>query len=218
MLQFFKKAAKDRYFYFGALICYSVFVLSVKMHERYAFPAVLLLLGAYAVSKKRCILHIYGLISALLFVNTSHVLFYYKPETYYSTNFHNITIIFGILSLIVLLLWWVITLKKHKEPNTIDYKTEFPVARNYSITKKDIFTMVIITAIYSAVALFNLGDTKAPQSYAVINQEETIDLGKENDIYDLKLYNGFYELSENRQLSFSFLDENIIVLYSVLWR
>ena len=41
---FFYKKEENRYFITAAFICFSIFTLSVKMHERYAFPVMVLLL------------------------------------------------------------------------------------------------------------------------------------------------------------------------------
>lgn len=216
MLQFFRRKSSDRYFYFGALICFSVFVLSVKMHERYAFPAVLLILGAFAVSGKKSLLYIYSLVSSLLFANSAHVLFYYKPESYYASSFHNLTIVFGVISLAIFVLWWAITFKNDFSEKVTTIIGNDDTKRNYKVTRFDVVAISIITVIYSAIAFFNLGDTRAPETYTVIDttDEIVIDLGKENDIYQLRLYNGFYELSDNRTISIAFSSETGENVYS----
>jgi len=207
---FFKRKSEDKFFYLGALVCFSVFVLSVKMHERYAFPSVLLLLCAYAVSKKKQIMHIYGLVSSILFVNIAHVLFYYKPETYYSSGFHDFTIIFGILSVIILITWWSYTLKKDQSITYFPARQTFAITgSNFRMTKKDILIISIVTVIYSIIAIYNLGNIKAPQSYTLLNTDEeiSIDLGKETNIREIKVYNGFYEISENRTFNIVLVNE-----------
>ena len=52
ILNFKSKENKSKYYFEGALIVTAVFTLSVRMHERYVYPAVALLLLVYAVRPK----------------------------------------------------------------------------------------------------------------------------------------------------------------------
>lgn len=110
--RFFKSKLNDKYFYLSSIICYSVFILSIKMHERYAFPTILFILSAFLISKEKFALRLYGILSALLFFNTAHVLFYFKEATYTTIGYRIYSIIFGILSVLTLVIWWWYTLKK----------------------------------------------------------------------------------------------------------
>ncbi len=60
--------------YLGALLFILLYVFGVKMHERYVFPAIFLLAGAWIIRRDRRILYLLALLSATLFVNEGIVL------------------------------------------------------------------------------------------------------------------------------------------------
>ena len=60
--------------YLGALLFILLYVFGVKMHERYIFPAIFLLAGAWVAQKDRRILYLLALFSATLFINEGIVL------------------------------------------------------------------------------------------------------------------------------------------------
>ena len=60
--------------YFGALLFILLYVFGIKMHERYIFPALFLLLLAWGKTGDRRILYLLGLFSVTVFVNEGIVL------------------------------------------------------------------------------------------------------------------------------------------------
>ena len=60
------------------------------------------------------------------------------------------------------------------------------------MTKRDVITVCVISALYTAVAFTGLGDTQAPESFAKIEagQQYTIDLGEEKSISAIRYYHG----------------------------
>ena len=76
----------SRYYFIGAAIIFCMFVLSTKMHERYLFPGLILLLIAY-VSRPTCghLFWLYLILTVAQTYNTAYVLFYYDGGTYYET-------------------------------------------------------------------------------------------------------------------------------------
>lgn len=66
----------------AALFTASVFVFSVRMHERYLYPAVVLLLFACLFLPSKRLFLCYSGFSLLHFYNTAHVLFFYDPSNY----------------------------------------------------------------------------------------------------------------------------------------
>ncbi|MBO5060684.1 MAG: glycosyltransferase family 39 protein [Clostridia bacterium] len=213
---FFSKKSENKYFYTAAFICFSTFMLSAKMHERYAFPALPLMLCACCMSLKKREFGLYIGISAVQLLNMVHVLFYYSPETFYNSGFVPISLVISWLSVILLLLFWIYS---KKEYCTKVSKTPIPPERSEalpSVTKRDMAAAVIITLIYSAVALYNLGDTSAPQTYETLEADTpiTVNLGENTEISEIKIYLGALELSANRRLDLSLIDENGSVTYS----
>lgn len=76
------KESESKYYMTGALIVTAMFMLSVRMHERYMYPALALLLAGAVVKRNKKFLIAYGVLSFVHFLNVYHVLIYYNPETY----------------------------------------------------------------------------------------------------------------------------------------
>lgn len=98
---YFTRRTENRIFLLSALICILIFTFSVKMHERYAYPAIALLLCSYAVSKQKKELLIFIGITAVQVINTAHVLFCYTPQTYHTSGFSAHAVWFAWLSVAV---------------------------------------------------------------------------------------------------------------------
>jgi Gpi18-like mannosyltransferase len=71
---------KNNYFLLASIFLFTVFTFSVRMHERYLFPIVILLLFAYIYSKSEELLIFYLLISIIHFLNVATI--------YYNPNYH----------------------------------------------------------------------------------------------------------------------------------
>ena len=205
---FFSKKTENRYFYTAAFICFSIFVLSVRMHERYAFPAIVLMLCAFCISLKTQEFFIYLGISALQFINMVHVLFYYNPETFYSSGFNNIGILLGWITVVLLIFFWYYSFKNKEKQIIREHENSFTGSRK--IVRNDLIFMTAITVIYAAVAFYNLGDRIAPQTHLDITSSNsvTIDLENNENISQVMIYLGPTELSEENTLGIKITDEN----------
>ncbi len=80
------KESESKYYLSGAFIVTSVFMLSVRMHERYMYPALALLLVVCAVKRNSKYVIAFAALSFIHFLNAYHVLFHYDPENYNSAN------------------------------------------------------------------------------------------------------------------------------------
>ncbi len=76
------KEDSGKYPFLAALLILTVFVFSVRMHERYMFPGLLLLLFAYVYRPSKYTFLCYGGFSVMHFYNTAYVLFFYDPYHY----------------------------------------------------------------------------------------------------------------------------------------
>ncbi len=76
------KEKESKYYLAGAFIITSVFMLAVRMHERYMYPALALLLIVCAVKRNYKYIFAYAFLSFVQFLNAYHVLFYYDAKTY----------------------------------------------------------------------------------------------------------------------------------------
>lgn len=111
---FFNKNGKRNIFYISAFICLSVFMLSVKMHDRYAYPAIPLMLCAYALTCEKSEMYLFGGISFFQFVNAAHVLFYYDAETYGTSHFAQTACITAVFAVIFYISAVILTFKRRK--------------------------------------------------------------------------------------------------------
>ncbi len=76
----------EKYPFLGAFLLVTIFVFSVRMHERYLYPALLLLLFAYVYKPAKLTFFCYGGLSLMHFYNTAQVLFFYDPANYDRKN------------------------------------------------------------------------------------------------------------------------------------
>ncbi|MDD6736428.1 MAG: glycosyltransferase 87 family protein, partial [Clostridiales bacterium] len=111
---YFVKKRRNRCFFVSAFICFATFMLSVKMHDRYAYPAMPLMLCAYALSKSKKDAALYLGISVLQFMNAAHVLFYYDPATYFSTSYSQIAIIISIAAVLFFAAMCLLIIKQER--------------------------------------------------------------------------------------------------------
>lgn len=82
-LIYFKSKREDsRIFITGAFINVFMFLFAVRMHERYMYPAMALLLLAFLYRPNGKLFGVYTLFTAAHFYNVAHVLFYYDPANY----------------------------------------------------------------------------------------------------------------------------------------
>jgi dolichyl-phosphate-mannose-protein mannosyltransferase len=222
---FFKGKSKERYYIIAALLCFGVYMTSVKMHERYAFGAVIMLLFALIEKPSSRKFNIYTLVSLSQFFNMAWILFVYSKDI----NYYFRSPVVAVASIINIAIFaffvWIIQkeciegkeLKKnvYKTAETHDKTVDTKNVRlavtssKVKITGKDIIIMVVITAVYAGIALYNLGNSYAPQTETVISDNAvTVDLGEEKNVFKTQFYLGARELSEERPLVFTFLDDN----------
>lgn len=72
----------SRYFCLGAFIILTMFLFSVRMHERYMYPGLALLLFCCLYKPAGSLWKCYAGFAALHFYNTANVLYHYDPQNY----------------------------------------------------------------------------------------------------------------------------------------
>ena len=190
----------------GGVMLLLLFAFGIRMHERYIFPALILLTLAYVKNKDWRILLIMALISGVMLINCGIIL---DNSIRFGRNMGHLNadtqIVNQAISLInvgtalfALFVMRDLTVKA-SEPKTL-------TCRNYNgkrpresfqhaqeallrpsdtrlhMTLRDYLIMLGVTALYAVLALVNLGSVKAPQTYyASKNAEDEIifDLGEE---------------------------------------
>lgn len=171
------KRRKDGLFLAGAFLIAGVFAVGPRMHERYLFPAIPLLLAAYYEHKDRRLLYVFGAFSITQFVNMLHVL----AQSHIPAN----DIALRLLSLVNVLgfIWlclisYQILVKgqaqpvkadeeaaKVKQPGELALGRLFEKRTPLKVTRKDVLLLVALTVVYAIIALVNLGQISNPETY-----------------------------------------------------
>lgn len=215
-IHFRAKNNPSKYYFTGAFIVTSVFLLSVRMHERYIFPALALLLLAYAAYPGKKLIISYIALAALSFLNIGHVEFVYDLHHFNAKEPVTLWIAFGMLVFFGYLIYVALTeyhgyaggagfskassggvpskknqAKQRKKETETSVIT--PSAAVIKMTKADLIILGIIVAAYAVVAFVRLGYMHAPQtSYSVVQSGEVVlDLGETKNIGKLWNYLGY---------------------------
>ena len=108
---FFKSKGKEKYYTSMALLISLVFTFSVRMHERYLFPVMALIMFAYIVSSKKYLLLAYISFSLCCLINEAHVL-YLNIRYYENPSAEPIIYVTAILLIVTLLYYMFLLLKE----------------------------------------------------------------------------------------------------------
>ena len=193
--------------YLGALLYILLYVFGVKMHERYLFPALLLLAAAWIALGDKRIMIVFTLFTMTLFINEGIVLDnsirlgssmgHLNRDTIYLAYTISFVNIFGSIYAVYL----GIELLQERKPYVME--PIFPVKkiegtlrdpkvwkpdRSLHWSRKDTLILSTVTIIFSLVSLLTLGSTKAPQTEWIASSDEeqiTFDLGKEQKQFSI---------------------------------
>lgn len=210
-----KRENPSKYFILGAMISIGFFTFSVRVHERYMFPAFILLLLAYLYQPRKQYFILYVLLTVTQSANIWHAFKFYTPEDFDWEAWypqmvaiaHMLVVIYATVHLIRDFI--IHPLKNPTDPEIEEKDFVIPsrMANDYwaprasekktSFTKYDWISILAITIIYGAIALFNLGDKDAPMTYWESQaQGDCITLNVSNKTANLTkmwYYNGRYE-------------------------
>lgn len=198
----------SRYFLCAAFLMASVFLLSVRMHERYLFPTLLFLLSAYAYKPVGDLLYCYAGFSAVFLYNTCFVLYLYEPANY---NRKAPVIVFASALMLLCAAFLYRTLLQYEQLAPYPAlklsghmkKTEERSGRKKesgsrwapassaalpAFTTADWIIMLAITLIYAVFALYDLGDRHAPESYYCLSRGDTLTFSFDEDVACDRMY------------------------------
>jgi len=197
VLFFFLRKRRDRYYLTGAFLIVSTFLFSVRMHERYMYPAMLLLLFAFLHNKENSYFLHFVTLSLCHFCNVFYVLKYYDPANYdrYSLPIISIsflTVLSGLLFFYTLLasargisVDYPLTIDKGKLRKAIKewYQPSRPIAsrKGLPFNKWDFIIMISISVFYGMIAFINLGITKAPMTECSFPNNTYLELHADED-------------------------------------
>ena len=236
---FFKSKSKAKYYFTGAFLSLATYMFSVKMHDRYAFPTMVLLLMAFVETRDLKGIALYIINSAAQFFNVAWILFIY--ETDINKYFRSPVVTAASIVNIVIFAFMIYmaqtqyigdsfqtvepeevklgkktklttnTVKKNNAVTDIKPKSKYKFTltdKLPKITKIDLIIMAAIMVVYGAVALYDLGDMKAPETQTNVRVGVTADLGADMQIDKIKFFNGANHLEKNRNLQLTFRNEN----------
>lgn len=202
---YFKDDERTRIFSSAAFLGFAVYMLTVKMHERYAFCTIAVMLLALCQNESRKSFASYIFLTLSQTVNISWIYYVYEKDSslYYRSAFINIA---SAVNLIILAYILVLFLKdadsKAFMPKIKAYeKTE--QKPNAKLTRADAAAIIAITAVYSVVALYSLGDRKSPETQYVLNPGSQINISfdKEYTLSEICLFNGNVPIDEKNKLT-----------------
>ena len=217
---------KSRYFLSMAVIIANMFMFSVRMHERYLFPIIVLLLAAFLVKPTKELFFTYVAFSVVHFLNVGHVLWAYIEQDGNTGPNGGLVGVTSLLSLLVFAYLFVAvfsksTLEDLQErkgrvkrgvPNYTQKKQEqkekkkwtdyvlhiHPTKKMPRFSKWDWIVLLGIIAVYSAFAFYDLGDMGAPETEWVATKEnKTITLDL-GENRDIGMIYTFLGVKENR--------------------
>ena len=196
--------------YAMAIALIGVYVLGVKVHERYLFPALILLLMSYVTSRDRRVLGLFTAFSVSTFVNTAIVLdnsiLFGAAQGHLNADTQGLNLLLCAVNLFLCLYagWIGITgLRASKTqtaapvqpkgaPESYAKMLLEPVDCRLHMTLRDWLIVSITTVAYAVLAFSNLGSTVAPQTAWVSTSadEEVVFELDEPTTFSLMYYGG----------------------------
>ena len=192
---FLQLLSKDgrKVFLTGAVLIVLVCTFGPMMHERYIYPAVILLLLAYADCRDRRLLWSALVLTATLFMNEALVLQGGMTELNYghldnAEDWLNVSLSLVNVLNALFLAWTALDIcRPLGRLYPLPRPRKRPAAKpekgyKLNLRRLDVLLMAAVTAVYAVAAFVNLGDTQAPQTEWVSTtpgEEVTFDLGQE---------------------------------------
>lgn len=195
----------------GAVLYIILYVLGVKMHERYLFPALLLLGMAFVLHRDKRILSLLAVLTCTVFVNEGIVLDNSlrlgSSMGHLNNDTKALAMVVSLVNVLCALLsvWTAhrVCVEKKTEQLAKESRPLLPLQRFAHAPQDacsfradaslhwrpiDWVLMLVVTAVYSVVCLCNLGSTKAPQNpwtSTAYNEAVVIDLGQSYEDFSM---------------------------------
>lgn len=214
------KEDKSKYFLSMAALVSVMFLFSVRMHERYLFPVIVLVLAGFIRKPTKELFYAFIGFTVVQFLNVSHVYYYFVefettgPEGYIMGATAAATIfMFGYLLYGVFRKGEVVyeanidtgKASRKKTRDRVSAKTAAKEKYQFSITpsyvmgkmgRKDLIVLFAIMFVYSCFALYDLGNMSAPETgweSAQTGSQIVLDFGQPKTFSNLYAFPGSYE-------------------------
>lgn len=193
---FFRSKDKNIYFKLGAFIITAVFTFAAKMHERYCYPAMILLIGIFITTLDKRFLKAYIAMSVSQFICAACVLYMDIANNSTAMPDGALPYILCTANIGIFVYLFKIIIKN---PNADTQKTKkftFALessAKNKKLKKADFIIMAAVTLVYSVFAFLNLGDIHAAQTHCFIPMGTTVTFDFDESVSNVKWYNGYLE-------------------------
>jgi Gpi18-like mannosyltransferase/predicted membrane-bound dolichyl-phosphate-mannose-protein mannosyltransferase len=210
VLYFKSKTDETKLYWIAFFFMTAVFMVTVKMHERYLFYALVFGLMSFIHLKDRRILYIFFSLSLTHFINTDEILAYNLVKQFNPNQYGAILVYTSLANTIIFIYmikvgWDILVrgklIRSHAESLKIDsnrigapaMRLTREVEPEIKLKKLDYRLIAILTLVYALFALINLGSFKAPESYwQPANAGESLyaHLGSTQDIKKVNSFGG----------------------------
>ncbi|MBQ6928965.1 MAG: glycosyltransferase family 39 protein [Oscillospiraceae bacterium] len=180
---FFSHKNYDGFFAAGCVIISLIFALCTMMHERYLWPAAVLCVFAYIASGKKQYLCFGALFGCLCYINSSWVMAMYYQTFDLSTAAERAV---SLVCVAVTAAFAGFALYLAAKEKTISMKTLKSLLKPHILVG-------IVTVLYTFVALWNLGSTRAPQTYFIATDSDymfTVEFDSPVNLGSIYTYSG----------------------------
>ena len=195
------KNEESKYYFLSGVMMTLVFFFSVRMHERYIYPAAVFLFLAFITQIKKEILILYAAVSSVAFLNVAYILFVYDSGNF--DRYEPVPIFISILLLcsVIYMLYVILcrydsveTVKEKQE--TVSEKTKIrPSSVLAKMEKNDYIALAVIMVVYGIIAFVRLGNMYAPETgYSLVQKGAvTIDLGQDTTVSTIWNFQSYHE-------------------------
>lgn len=199
------KKTEGKYYYLGGFIITCVFTFSVRMHERYIFPAMAFLILAFAARPKKELFYLYEAAAFVGFLNVAHVLFLANAQNESQSSLVRYVISYLMLLVFVYMVYIAVRFfnkpaRTEEEEEALGKQAEIfaayfaseekrekewirPSAPKVKMTRTDYILMGIITGVYAVIAFINLGGMTVPETEYSFESQGAVALDFGQDVY-----------------------------------
>lgn len=172
---YIKSKDEHKILFIALITIASVFMFSVKMHERYMVTSMVIFALAYILSNEKKVLYLFIAFTITNTFNLGYPLILAHKGIYHIDPRDFMLRAFSLANLFIYILtlkWFIPKLLDIKSVKSrqdkIDYRQLFkpkPSSVDLSLGKRDVISVSIIFIFFSILYFFNLGSTTSPQTY-----------------------------------------------------